>query len=347
MQVLARSDSEAQRATMAPAPRIPRLGFLGVGWIGQHRMQALMETGEIEVVAIADANPDALDAAASLAPAASRAASLEELLDHDLDGIVIATPSAMHAAQSMAALRRGIAVFCQKPLARTEAEARQIIDAARAADRLLGVDLSYRYTAAYSAIAELIRNGELGDLYALDMTFHNAYGPDKPWFRDPALSGGGCLIDLGVHLIDLALLSLGWPRIEHISGHHYAAGAPVHLPAEQIEDYATVDLTTAAGQSVRIACSWNLHAGRDAVIECAFYGTQSSATLRNVNGSFYDFIAEQSIGTSRQTLVDPPDAWGGRAAIAWARRLALTPAFDPDAERLVEVSSIIDRIYGR
>jgi predicted dehydrogenase len=328
-------------------PRLPRLGFLGVGWIGRHRMERLIETAEVEAAVIADASAEALDIAASAAPTAARAASMDELLEHDLDGVVIATPSAMHAPQALAALRRGLAVFCQKPLARTAAEAGAIVDAARDADRLLGVDLSYRYTAAYTAIAGLIRQGELGELYSLDLTFHNAYGPDKPWFRDAALSGGGCLIDLGVHLVDLALLSLGWPRIDKVSGHLFAGGAPLGDPAGKIEDHATVDLTTAAGQSIRIACSWNLHAGRDAVIECAFHGTRSSAMLRNVDGSFYDFIAEQFTGTSRRVLVEPPDAWGGRAAIAWARRLALTPNFDPEAARLVEVSRIIDMVYGR
>src|SRR5690606_26293526 len=111
----------------------PRLGFLGVGWIGRHRMTSLATSGAADVVAIADASADALDAAAGAFPDAASADSLETLLLHELNGVVIATPSALHAEQAMAALRAGLAVFCQKPLARTAAETRAVVDAARTA----------------------------------------------------------------------------------------------------------------------------------------------------------------------------------------------------------------------
>jgi hypothetical protein len=111
----------------------PRLGFLGVGWIGRHRMEAMIATGAIEVAAIADPSPEMAAEALKLAPAAQQVAGLAELLDMGLDGIVIATPSALHAEQSIQALERGAAVFCQKPLGRTAAEARAVIDAAKRA----------------------------------------------------------------------------------------------------------------------------------------------------------------------------------------------------------------------
>jgi hypothetical protein len=98
---------------------------------------------------------------------------------------------------------------------------------------------------------------------------------------------------------------------------------------------------------VRLACSWRLHAGRDAVIEAAFYGTEGGAALKNVGGSFYDFTAERYRGTASETLAGPPDAWGGRAAADWALRLAAGERFDPAVERLVAVAEALDRIYGR
>ncbi|MFY0581591.1 Gfo/Idh/MocA family protein [Cystobacter fuscus] len=125
--------------------------------------------------------------------------SLEALLDLGLDGVVIATPSAFHAEQSVRALERGVAVFCQKPLGRTQEEVRRVVDAARAADRLLGVDLSYRFTTGMRRLRECIQSGALGDIHAVNLVFHNAYGPDKAWFYDPRLSGGGCVMDLGIH----------------------------------------------------------------------------------------------------------------------------------------------------
>src|SRR3546814_15615705 len=94
--------------------------------------------------------------------------SLDALLEQPLDGIVIATPSALHAEQSIRALERGVPVFCQKPLGRTGAEVRAVIDAARAADRLLGVDLSYRGTAGMRALRDHVRAGQLGQVHAVD-----------------------------------------------------------------------------------------------------------------------------------------------------------------------------------
>ncbi|HLL45827.1 MAG TPA: Gfo/Idh/MocA family oxidoreductase, partial [Longimicrobiaceae bacterium] len=183
----------------------PRLGFLGVGWIGRHRMEAIVNTGAAGVAAIADPSPEMAAEAGKLAPGAEVVGSLDELLDAGVDGVVIATPSALHAEQSIRALRRGAAVFCQKPLGRTAAEARGVVDAARAADRLLEVDLSYRFTEGMRRIRDAVRSGALGRVFAADLVFHNAYGPDKPWFYDRSLSGGGCVMDLGVHLVDLAL----------------------------------------------------------------------------------------------------------------------------------------------
>src|SRR5439155_24356843 len=136
--------------------------------------------------------------------------------------------------------------FCQKPLGRDAGEVEAVIAAARAADRLLGVDLSYRWTAGMRAVRDLVRSGALGEIYAADLVFHNAYGPDKPWFYDPALSGGGCMMDLGVHLVDLALWTLDFPEASDVSGRLFAGGAPLRDRATQVEDYAvaTVGLET-------------------------------------------------------------------------------------------------------
>ena len=321
----------------------PRVGFLGAGWIGRHRMAAMLATGAVEAAAVCDPSPKGVAEAATLAPGAEQVGSLDEMLELGLDGVVIATPSALHAAQSIQALEAGCAVFCQKPLGRNAAEVRRVIEAARSADRLLGVDLSYRHTAATRAIVARLSAGALGELFAVDLTFHNAYGPDKPWFYDPEQSGGGCLIDLGVHLVDLALWALDFPQVSGVAAALRSGGQPVHPGS--VEDYAVAQFT-AGGIAVRLACSWRLHAGRDAVIEAAFYGTGGGARLSNVGGSFYDFTAEAFDGTASETLVTPPDDWGGRAAAAWAERLAADPAFDPAAEHFAASAEVLDRIYA-
>jgi predicted dehydrogenase len=342
------SPDASPTAAPADAPgRGPRLGFLGVGWIGRHRMRALLDAGA-GAVAVCDPSADASAAAAAEARGCAVVPTLDDLLALGVDGVVVATPSALHAEQAVRALEAGAAVFCQKPLARTAAEARRVVDAARAADRLLGVDLSYRHVAGVPALRRLVQDGALGRIYAADLVFHNAYGPDKAWFKDARLSGGGCVMDLGIHLVDLALWVLGFPEVHELSATLRAGGRPVRgrgNAAAPVEDYAAVQLELAGGTAVRLACSWWLSAGQDCVVEASFYGTEGGASLRNVNGSFYDFVVERFAGTRRERLAKPPDAWGGRAAVAWAEALARGGRFDPEIVSILEVHATLDRIY--
>jgi predicted dehydrogenase len=308
-------------------------------------MEAIIEANIAEVIAIADPSLEMATEAQKLAPSAKTVAGLDEILAANVDGAVIATPSTMHAEQSIRALSRGVAVFCQKPLGRTAAETQAVIEAARKADRLIGVDFSYRYTAGMQRVAEIVRAGELGHIFAIDLVFHNAYGPDKAWFYDPKQSGGGCVMDLGVHLVDLALWVLDFPEVTEVSSKLFASGELLGSSPDRVEDYATATLQLASGVAVQLACSWRLQAGRDAIISAAFYGTQGGVALKNIDGSFYDFVAERYRGTALETLATPPDAWGGRAAVDWAKRLAARARFDGQAEEFATVSRVIDRIY--
>jgi predicted dehydrogenase len=322
-----------------------RLAFLGTGWIGRNRMEKMLATDKAEAIAVCDPNSEMADAARQLAPKASLACSLDEILEMKPDGVVIATPSALHAPQCIKALEAGAAVFCQKPLGRTAAEVEAVLDVARSADRLLGVDLSYRRTEAMQAIREQVEGGALGKIFAADLLFHNAYGPGNAWFWDPKLSGGGCLIDLGTHLVDLALWLMDFPQVVRAQGRLFRDGRSPR--PDEVEDYALGSLDLANGASVRIACSWNLSAGTDAVIRASFHGTGGSAEMRNENGSFYDFTAELFEGRQRRTLASPPDEWGGRAGADWVEKLAAGARFDQSTSGLVETARALDALYGR
>jgi predicted dehydrogenase len=308
-------------------------------------MEAIAADGIAEIAGFADASLEIARQAAEAYPKAYVSAEFEELLEADLDGIVIATPSALHAAQAVRAFERGLAVFCQKPLGRNAEETRRVVDAARAANRLLGVDLSYRFITGAQKVRHLCRSGELGELFAVDLVFHNGYGPDKAWYYDPKLSGGGCVIDLGIHLVDLALWNLGWPRIVNVTSRLFAQGVAIQRRHEAVEDYATARLDLENGVAINLACSWKLPVGCDAIISANFYGTKGGASFLNVNGSFYDFKAEYFRGTQREVLVLPPEKWGGCAAVDWARQLARGGGFSAEIESVVPVAEALDGIY--
>lgn len=321
------------------------LGFLGLGWIGTNRMSAVLGQPGVRVAALAEPDAAALGAAHQLAPNAVCVSTLDELLAQPLDAIVIATPSALHAEQTLAVLDRGIPVFCQKPLGRSGAEVERVVERARARDCALGVDLSYRDTAALSELYTLVRSGALGRIFAANLVFHNAYGPDKAWFYDPKQSGGGALMDLGIHLVDLLLWVLDCPDVCDVSSRLYVQGSQLRDRSAQVEDYAAAQLTLANGTVAQLACSWRVHAGCDCVIEASFYGSEGGVSFRNVNGSFYDFQTTAFSGTSQRVLAAPPDNWGGRSLQRWVSALSQQRGFRPKTERYVHVAQVLDRIY--
>jgi len=331
---------------VAPALPRPRLGFAGLGWTGRKRLEALTTSGLAEVVAVADASPDAAAEAARTAGGARVARTFDELLDDDLDGVVIATTNALSAAQAQSALARGLAVFCQRPLGRGRREVEAVVDSAHKADRLLMTDLSFRHAAAGRALAKVVRSGELGDVFAVNLVFHSAHGPDKPWFYDRTLAGGGCLLDLGSQLLDLALWCLDFPRVDLVRAHLNANGRPLAATPGGIEDFAAAQLGVASGAVIQLACSWHFSAGTDAVVEAAFHGTRGGAVLRNLDGALDDYVCERLDGNRRETLAAPPDPWLGRAAADWADRLSRGERFDAEALQLVQVASVIDRLYA-
>jgi predicted dehydrogenase len=328
--------------------RKPRIGFLGAGWIGCLRLGALLQSGQADVQAIADPSRESRERAQQLAPNASVIENAEELIRLGLDGIVVASPSALHAQHAIAALSRRTAVFCEKPLGRTLAETRIVVETARSMDSLLAIDFAYRFTTGMADLRALVRTGALGKIYATDLTFHNSYGPDKAWFYDPRLSGGGCVIDLGIHLIDAALWTLDFPAVTAVKSYLYSQGTLLRNPMwNAIEDYATATAELQSETVLRLACSWRLPIGEDALIQVILHGTKGSAEFRNVGGSFFDFRADLYQGRDRRELCSPPDEWSGRAVIDWARRLSVNPRFDSEVETVLKVADVIDSIYGR
>lgn len=334
-------------ATILKTGTKPQIAFVGTGWIGLNRMKSLLDRNICSASGICDASAENAQRAKEAASGARIYNSFGEMAASRPDGIVIATPNAFHYSQCMDALNKNIAVFCQKPLARTASECREIISAARKTDKLLGIDMSYRFTDGMQKIRELAVQNELGEIFAADLVFHNAYGPDKEWFYNPKLSGGGCVIDLGIHLVDLAMWVMDFPEIKNVKANLFAGGKKISDSSEKSEDFAVVQMETVSGAAVRLTCSWNLSAGKDAEIKAAFYGTRASAVFENTGGSFYDFEAGLCKGTSREIISSPPDDWGGKALVSWAERLQQTNAFDEDISSYIYVAEIIDKIYGR
>ena len=323
--------------------RRPRVGFVGLGWIGRKRMDAL--AAEIEVACLVDNDAGRLQAASSSHPDAAATNDFEKMLSEDLDAMVIATPNGLHAAQAIACLERGIAVFCQKPLATTLRDVEAIIASARRHDRALGVDFCYRHVDGMHELRRRVLDGAIGEVVSVDLTFHNAYGPDNAWCQDRVLAGGGCMMDLGVHLLDLAQWLQGMPLMERVRSRLFSGGQPVQGRGDTLEDLAYAEFIQANGAMVRLACSWHAHIGQPAIIQVALNGTRGGALWNNVDGSFYDFELRLFRGTSCERLGSHPDDWGPRALRQWLRRLQTDASFDAEAADYIRSAALIEEVY--
>ena len=126
--------------------------------------------------------------------------------------MVVCTPNALHAEQSIAALEAGKHVLCEKPMATTVVDAEAMLEAAARHDRLLLVLHPWRHHEAVIAVRDAIAAGELGRVVRTHgYGVHADWGPGG-WFTDPALAGGGALVDMGIHAIDTARFLLGEPQ---------------------------------------------------------------------------------------------------------------------------------------
>lgn len=326
--------------------KLPRLGFLGVGWIGQNRLQAIQKTNNSCIANICDSVAETAQKAAVGIENCEVLQSYSDMLNADLDGIVIATPSAEHAKQVRLALQKKKAVFVQKPLALDAETTRELVYLAKENDCLLKVDFSYRFTKAMQAVKKVLESGETGTIFNVELIFHNAYGPDKEWYYDVARSGGGCMTDLGIHLIDLLYWIFPEAEVKSHCSHLFKNGSPLQRGTRETEDFATSCLMLNNDINVNLASSWNLNAGREAIIEARFYGTKGGVQFRNINGSFYDFEAAVFTGTHTQIVEDSKDDWGGRAGVKWAEQLRQGNKYDPSNTEYIKVAETLDMIYG-
>lgn len=176
------------------------LGFAGLGWLGESLLKDLPAFPRLRLAAVQDVRADLVERYAS----PWRGTDYSEMLAAPgVDAVVICTPNALHVRQAQLALQAGKHVLAQKPLALACADAQALVDLAAQAERLLFVDYTYRFLDTMAAL-QAARPDRPTRVRAM---FHNIYGPgqEKAWFFDPKLSGGGALVDLGVHLLDLAL----------------------------------------------------------------------------------------------------------------------------------------------
>jgi predicted dehydrogenase len=332
----------------------PRLGFVGLGSAGRDHLAALAASGAVEVTALCDPDPERLCAAVPDHRRAHCFDDAAELLDTagelELDGVVVATPPAAGMEPiglTVAALERGLAVFCPALLTADAAGCRRAVATARRADRLLGVDYTYRALPGVARAVRRVGAGLLGPLMHVRGAVHGPSGPGAAGRRDAAGAGGGAFLDLGVHLLDLTLALLGQPKVESVAARCFRGGRPLTPPVTEVEDFAAVRVEFAGGPSADLVASWSAHAGAGRVFQLEAFGARGGLELVRRDGASDEFELAVREGRRRTVVARAGEVDRGAAPVAWARRLARSPRFDPAAAGSVAVAEAIERVYGR
>lgn len=196
-----------------------RIGLSGCGAVSSRyyapALAALETAGEARLVAAFDPDVAARQAICARLPQVGSCASYEELLDAGLDLVVLASPPRRHAEQAIAALAKGLAVHCEKPLAMSGEEAAAMVAAAQAAGRPLTEGLVRRQFPSVRAIADLLERRTIGDLVSVEVFEGGPFDwpVSSPAYFSRAESGGGVLRDLGPHVFDLLIGWFGEPEL--------------------------------------------------------------------------------------------------------------------------------------
>jgi predicted dehydrogenase len=193
-----------------------RLAVLGCGWVADMHVRAADACGA-RVVAVANHRLESAERFAAAHGIKRVTTDWRTLVAApDVDAVVVCTPNALHAQQSIAGLEAGKHVLCEKPMATTVADGEEMLATAARHDRLLLVLHPWRHHEAVIAVRDSIVAGELGRVVRTHgYGVHADWGPGG-WFADPALAGGGALVDMGIHAIDTARFLLGEPEAERV-----------------------------------------------------------------------------------------------------------------------------------
>lgn len=274
-----------------------RVGVIGLG-MGRNHVSGFKAHPQAEVVAISDTDEGRLKEIGDQHGVAGRYTSVDDMLKHErLDIVSVTTPNALHMPQTVAALKAGCHVLCEKPMAMNAKEARMMLDTARAAGKRIMINFSYRFTEQSWALKQQVDTGILGDIYFARTVWHRRRGMPGfgGWFGQKALAGGGPLIDLGVHRLDLALWLMGYPKPVWVMGSAYN-----HIASEvarregkkfDVEDLAAGMVKFANGATLIVEASWAANIKERELMETRLLGTKGGLIQHNTNEG-YSFEAE-------------------------------------------------------
>ena len=267
------------------------IGIVGLGGMGTLHARSIRDLGA-DVVAGVDLVPEQRDRFADEFGARTYETHDELVVDDAVDAVIVTTPNRFHEPIAVAALEAGLDVLVEKPLAHTLDSAERIAEAAARSDGICMVGFHNRHAASMAMFDEQHARGRFGTLTHVEANYVRRRGVPGPgsWFTDPELAGGGALLDIGVHALDLALYALDFPEIVEVSGvtrttfgtrEEYADpdGFGDNWDAEaetyEVDDSVSAFIRTAEGQTISLEAAWATN--REESMDFKVRGTKAGA----------------------------------------------------------------------
>ncbi len=341
-----------------------RAGVVGLG-MGRNHIAGYREHPEVEVVAIADINEQKLlhyQKELNIPHAYNTAYEMFE--KEQLDIVSVAVPNIDHKALTIAGLKSGANVLCEKPMALNAAEAEEMLAVAKQCGRKLGINFSYRFHPQSRAMKAMAEAGALGDIYFGRTIWHrrrgvpglaannfNSGGASGNWFFDKSRSGGGPLIDLGVHRLDLALWMMGYPEPEWVMANTYNPFGPGIAKSKGF-DYTVEDLACAMirfknGAMLEVEASWAANVRENENMSTQLLGTKGGIRQFNLHET-YEFDVEYNYefkGAQFDTKLHPPMPECRSGYYLFADAVIREQPFLVQPEEGVTVMRLLDAIY--
>lgn len=271
-----------------------KVGVIGVGNISNEHIQAYLRNPDVELYAFCDINEDQLNKMGDKYGVSRRFTDMNDMLAlPEIDAVSVCTWNAAHAPCTIAALNAGKHVLCEKPMSISKAYAEEMKAAAERNGKLLMIGFVRRFGNDCAILQDFINNDYFGELYYAKATYLRRKGNPGGWFGNKALSGGGPLIDLGVHVIDLVRYLMGKPKAISVYGAtfqklgdrrnikekvDYASTGKSDNDICNVEDLATGMIRFDNGAVLHIEASFSLNIkGPEGKIE--LFGTKAGAKL--------------------------------------------------------------------
>jgi predicted dehydrogenase len=331
-----------------------RFGIIGVGGVSRLAYLPRLSTHpKATLVAVADVSREAVDRAmADYNVPFGYTDYLEMIERENLDAVAVCTPNKFHAPISINALNKGLHVLCEKPMALNPAECRDMMQAAEASGKTLGIAYRYRHKPTSQAAKRVIESGELGEIYAVRVQGLRRRGiPSWGVFTNKELQGGGALVDFGVHLLDLALWLVGNPRLVEVMGTtsqrigsrpNVNIWGPWNHEAFTVEDQAMAMIRLENGGAIQLEVSWALNIPAS-VENISISGTEGGLELQpfSINKAAHGMLLDMT-----------PNWMPNEQRVDWESQFddfidALLEGRQPlvKPEEALKVSELVDAIY--